>query len=434
MMLQALWGDLSRDELKKFGILSLISMLILGNYWTLRVMKNAIFGHFVEYRMYQPWAKVSSVVVIAILVMIYSKLVDTFSKEKLFYLLVMFFACWELGLAYCVANPTTIPLISGIPGRLTGWIAYVSIEAIPLMISLFWAIIASTTSTESAKRGYGLILFVTQIGTIGGSAFVVQYASILGIPLIVALSSSLLFLAPFLMKFYLRVIPGGESDGDRPVGRAKTGFIEGLVLLLSRPYVMGIFIVATMYQVIGTILEFQMNSLGKIVYPVAADFAAFHGKFGIGINLLALCFALFGTSFFMRKFGLRLCLIAFPTIVGAIVSALFLFKFIFHADSVSMMWALFFGMICVKGLNYALNGPSKEVLYIPTSTDVKFKSKGWIDLFGNRSTKGAGAGINILFKESLTRLFFFGSMISLGLVGIWIVIAALVGRKFERLL
>ena len=72
-------------------------------------------------------------------------------------------------------------------------------------------------------------------------------------------------------------------------------------------------------------------------------------------------------------------------------------------------------------------------MYIPTSPDIKYKAKGWIDLFGNRSTKGAGAGINIVFKESLTQLLFFGSIISLGLVGLWIFVAMFVGKKFEKL-
>ena len=57
---RALWGDLSKEEFKKFSFLGLILMVILGNYWMLRVMKNAVFKMFVDFRVYQPWAKVLS--------------------------------------------------------------------------------------------------------------------------------------------------------------------------------------------------------------------------------------------------------------------------------------------------------------------------------------------------------------------------------------
>ena len=60
---------------------------------------------------------------------------------------------------------------------------------------------------------------------------------------------------------------------------------------------------------------------------------------------------------------------------------------------IQLMWLSFGAVIIIKGLNYALNVPSKEVLYIPTSKDVKFKAKGWIDAFGNRTTKLLGATV-----------------------------------------
>ncbi len=41
-------------------------------------------------------------------------------------------------------------------------------------------------------------------------------------------------------------------------------------------------------------------------------------------------------------------------------------------------------MMCLKALSYSLNNPCKEMLYNPTSTDVKFKAKSWIDIFGQR--------------------------------------------------
>jgi ATP/ADP translocase len=37
------YPDLSKDEIKRFGLLSAIFTLIIGTYWILRLLKNTIF-------------------------------------------------------------------------------------------------------------------------------------------------------------------------------------------------------------------------------------------------------------------------------------------------------------------------------------------------------------------------------------------------------
>jgi AAA family ATP:ADP antiporter len=41
-------------------------------------------------------------------------------------------------------------------------------------------------------------------------------------------------------------------------------------------------------------------------------------------------------------------------------------------------------MMVIKGMSYALNNPTKEILYQMTSINIKFKCKSWIDTFGQR--------------------------------------------------
>ena len=40
--LRSIWGDLSNEELKKFGILSSIFFLILGAYYILKTSKDGV--------------------------------------------------------------------------------------------------------------------------------------------------------------------------------------------------------------------------------------------------------------------------------------------------------------------------------------------------------------------------------------------------------
>ena len=196
---------------------------------------------------------------------------------------------------------------------------------------------------------------------------------------------------------------------------------------------MGIFVVASFYEIMSTIVEYQMNWLATGVYgDGTAAFVKFTGYQALGINGIALLFAVIGTSFFMRKFGLKFCLIAFPSMIGLVVLNSFLLHTV-GTSSYILMWVLLGTSVAIKGFNYSLNKPTSEVMYIPTSKDVRFKSKGWIDMFGLRSTKGVGATVTKTFGYSFPILMLFGTVASLAVIIVWLFTARFVGNKFDEL-
>ena len=79
-----------------------------------------------------------------------------------------------------------------------------------------------------------------------------------------------------------------------------------------------------------------------------------------------------GTTFLLKKFRLRTILVFFHVCVLLIVVIIYL------------SWTLIFSHVClivVKTLRYEDNNPLREMLYIVTTTDAKFKSKSWFDVF-----------------------------------------------------
>ncbi len=443
-VLRALWGDMSSKEIKKFSLLACIITIILGNYWMLRVMKNPIFHDLVGME-FQPYAKMTSIIVVAFVILIYSKLVDVFEKHTLFYLFCSIYAVlfFFLGFATSHAEMFSLqessalyPYFTWIPGKFIGWLTYFSFESSSLLIILFWAFVASVTKAESAKKGYALIVMCIQIGTICGPAVVTNFSPKVGAPVLVAFGGVLVLIVPFLVKLYMVAVPSedAEEHNESEVAKKKpkTGFFEGLRLIATNPYVMGILVVSVVYEIIATILEFQMNMIAKDYFLSRDAFAVFQGKYGMSVNAISLIFALLGTSFFMRKFGLRFCLIVYPTVIAIVLFVLLGINFS-GATNPQIMWALFGSMVAVKGLSYALNNPTKEVMYIPTTKDIRYKAKGWIESFGGRSSKGIGATITASFAKNLPALLFVGTVISLGVVGVWLVVANMLGKKFNKL-
>lgn len=438
--LRALWGDLTTDEVGRFSILSAAFFTLIGSYWLLRSMKDAIFTLLVGYK-YQPIAKMISPFVIVLVVMFYSKLVDLLRRTTLFYVIAGFFGISFLAMSYFLTQPQLFTTTSSsfvgkvIPGNVLGWVIYFFIESFgSIVVALFWSFVASVMTAESAKRGYGMISAMAQVGQIVGAGLVTFTVRRVGQPALFAAGGIAVCILPFIIRRYASAYPE-ELKQEAPSAETKkpqTGVFEGLRLILSRPYLAGLFVVTTSYEIISTIVEYQLGMSILTANPDPSVLASIKGLQGVFTGLLAAAFSFFGTSYFMRNFGLKFCLMAFPMVVGVTL----LSSMAVYASGASMslvMWTFLAAVVIFKGFSYTLNNPSKEVMYIPTSKDVKFKAKSWIDAFGNRLTKLLGATVTNTFKHSLNSLVMYGSIISLGIVGFWIVAAAFVGNTFNRL-
>ncbi len=419
---RALWGDLTREEFKKFVLLSITLLFIVGTYWLLRPLKDALFMGIVG-KTYLPYAKIGSVIFLIPLILLYSKLVDIFEKHNLIYLITICYGMFFIAIAFLLMHPT-IGIANTMPHkyRILGWTIYLGIESfISIIVTLFWSFVSSVTETLSAKRGYALILAGAQLGAIVGPEFA-KHATTIGIPNLVLIAACGMFIVPVIILIFVKLQP---PVAKVPIHEPKpsTGLTEGLRLLFARPYLIGILGVATLNGIVSTIFEFQLNYMAKETYQTTERVAEFLGLYGQSINFLTLFLALIGTSFIIRKCGLTFSLAIYPIIVGISVCCIWRYP---------TLWMLFAAMVALKCLSYALNSPCKEIMYIPTSKDIRFKAKGWIDTFGDRSAKGIGGAVCIFFPV-MANLLYFGSIISLGIVGVWIIAAIYVGRTNHRL-
>lgn len=423
-----LWGGLQPVDRLKFGLLSLIFFCIIGSYWLLRTQKDAVFSSIVGLE-YQPQAKILSLLLIIPILLIYTKLVDMWSKNRLLMTFSVGFALSFVFVAIFLQHPTIgLPNTVASSDRIFGWFVYVFIETFgSIMPGLFWAFVNSSVSTDIAKKGYPLIIAGAQLGSILGSYMSWESEYFGNAMLFNVGGASILAIVPAVMA-YLWMVPANQQvsldGGKEGSSKGKTGMFEGLKILLTRPYVLGIFALATLYEVVATILDFQMKVLAKGIFPTTEQFASFNGLYGVMTNALALLFAVVGTRYFIEHYGLRFCLILFPVLTGAVVSFVYMYRVFFVVTAAVMI---------IKALSYALNNPAKEMMYLPTSKDVKFKAKGWIDMFGSRSSKAAGSGVNWFLQIFTNDIMLYGTLMSLGVVGVWFLAATYVGNTFNRL-
>ncbi len=443
-----LYGDFSREELKKFLLLAVIFGFTIGVYWLLRPLKDGVFCNIVGASNI-PYAKWLSLVIIFPLVMVYSKLVDKFPRHKVFYALCAIYGLLAFAFAYLLHNPVlglanvqpfTLPNgkiethhVLAI-GRLIGWAWYVFIESFgSLMVALFWSFAADTTTPESAKKGYGIIAMGAQAGGIVGPLAVATYAKQYG-PVPMAFAAGLgIFGIALMIKYFMSVIPKDQLVGyeakhetatQKKHEKEETGFMEGLKLMLSQPYLLAIFAVISLYEIVVTVFDYQLKSMASESLSGAGALSAYLGEYGVWTNGLSLICLLLGINTIGRKLGLTVSLVLLPILIAGFVAAIWMSP---------TLQVAFWVMVLSKAINYALNQPSKEQLYIPTTKDTKYKAKAWTEMFGSRSSKAAGSGINVLNRFMDPSMFIaMSSLISFGLIGLWIMCALYLGRTHKK--
>jgi ATP:ADP antiporter, AAA family len=426
-----LWGDLSKDELKKFGLLGILFAIAVGVYWSLRPMKNALFDDLVGMS-FLPYAKMLSVAVFSMIILLYGKINDMFQRTKLFFVICSFFSVLFTLAGFAYSYPALSPYlhIPLIPGNILGWASYFAIESFGgiIIAALFWAFVTSITETASAKKGFPIIVLVGQIGNFLGATFVEKFVQALGFTIVLYIISAAIMLIPLLVWLTLETTPDEfllNDARDEGIKKKKVGAFEGIRLIFSHGYLMGVMVIATVYEVVGTIIDFQFQMLASRVYSKEA-LAAYMANFAKINAFITLLMVLVGTSFFIRKLGARISLLGYPLVAGLAVLLIF-FK--------PSLGTFFVAMIAVKAFSYALNNPVKELLYLPTSHDVKFKAKSFIDALGQKSAKATGSAINLsLIGGGLSNLLTYGSLISMGIVGVWIVVAIGLGHRYDKLI
>jgi len=234
-----------------------------------------------------------------------------------------------------------------------------------------------------------------------------------------------------------------EQDHQEQKQKSKSG----LHLVLRHNYLLCILGVSCLYEIALTCIDYEMKLLGLARFQNDAigstfdgqplpkegiNFKTFMGRYGQFTNVLSLLLSFFIFPWMMNKYGVRKTLWVFPTLLITITVLIFTFITPENNDHRSVVWILFCFMAMLKAMTYSINDPVKEILYIPTSPEIKVKGKFWIDVVGARCAKAIGSGITN-YAGNAERLIQFGRLPSiLSSIGL-LYLSIKVGEKFECL-
>jgi AAA family ATP:ADP antiporter len=89
-------------------------------------------------------------------------------------------------------------------------------------------------------------------------------------------------------------------------------------------------------------------------------------------------------------------------------------------------------LVGLRSFNYALNHPTREILYIPTTKAIKFKAKTWTDAFGSRIAKSFGSIFNFSLKSFSPTVVLVSSLgLICSLSFFWVIIVYFLGKTLQ---
>ena len=417
---------IEKHEMPKFLWSSLLMMLTIYVYSILRGTKDAMLISKMGAELISTvklWGVTTSAV---LFMLIYTKLVDVFSRTKLYHIINAFFMGFFIIFLFLLYPnldslcPDTSGLIESMPYlkyffmMISGWpytLFYIFSELWgSVMLSLmFWQLANQITAMPEAKRFYPLFGFFAQFGL--GMAGVLSSSLsklntgwdtsltyIIGTVIVagILISISIEALGKIVGKDAINgVIKAGSKK------KVKMSFKESLKYIMSSKYIGLITLLILCYGVSINLVEGLWKKSMNIYLPDPNAYIEFNGYIQTA-TAIATAIAMLGGSYLLRVISWRTAAILTPIII--LLTGIPFFIFMVMRDSLEPMLliygssaiaaAVIFGAvqnILSKATKYSFFDPTKEMSYIPLDDELRSKGKAAADVIGGRLGKSGGA-------------------------------------------
>lgn len=421
----------------KIVLLSFYFFFVFGAYTLLKDLKDSIFMITVGTK-YIPQVKIISLFIMIPLVMIYAYLSMKISRKNLLILYSSVYGLGALLMSWFLMHPTIgLQNIASDPWRIFGWISYLFLEgASPFLVSLSWSFLSSISFPSDVKKTY---LIMTIMSKIGGAFFALiawmfsshyytfglYYSDVVMYSFLMRVAGIGILCLPIILLIMYAVLPGelliGYNREGEKQGKHKEVF--GLTMLIKNSYVIAIFGMVFFWEIVNFIFNNLRLNVAFQCAESIGQISSYLFQSTMLMHIIGMIFVLFGTTFFVHKFGERITLLLIPILTGMTI-----FIFIFsHNPFLINVFYPFLGAV-----NYSLSRPIRESLFIVTSKKIQFSTKQWIDSFGQKFSKSCGSLYTLLVNYIPHALVYNFQIIFFAIIFcLWTLLAWRLGKQWE---
>jgi len=381
----------------------------------------------------------------------YSKVANKISKHKLVVGVSLFFA----------SHLVVFWLLSHTPVRNhLGLVFFTWVGVFNMMVvAQFWSFANDVYTQEQGKRLFAIVGIGASLGSAVG-AYVTKFlkdAIGLGVFELLLVAGGALVLCAFLThSVYLREKrhTARSAHGPAKAGKEREKNEEtladtgegGFTLVRKNKYLLLLAAFSLVFTVVDTNGEFMLSTLvaGRAKSAAAAQhvpgseierftegfIASYYGGFYLWVNLIGLSIQTFLVSRIVKLGGLKLAFFIYPVVaLGSSLNNV-LTPVLFGVDRLTAFRPT---KTTENAVDYSLNNTVRNMLWLPTSTEIKYKAKQAVDTFFIRMGDVVSALLVFVFSATMALPVQTFSMINIVLIVFWLLIAVGIVRENARL-
>jgi len=416
-----LFAEVRAGEGATVLLLALNVFLLLTTYYLIKPVREALIleGGGAELKAY---TTAGQAFLLLFAVPAYARLASHFPRRTLIDVVTVFFAACLVGF-WLLAK-------AGIPYLGVAFFLWVGIFNL-MVIAQFWSFANDVYTPERGKRLFAIVAFGASFGAVAGSWVANRLIRAVGVEEMLVVSAALL-LVSLLLTHAVDDRERGAARGGAPAPVEPLAAGGAFRLVTGSRYLLLIAILMALLNWVNTTGEYV---LGRVVAAEAARhlgdgmserdwIGAFYADFFLYVNLAGVLLQLFLVSRILKYLGVRVAILVLPLIALGAYTLL-----AFWPVLAAVRWA----KTAENATDYSLQNTVRNVLFLPTTREEKYKAKQAIDTFFVRAGDLLSAALVWVGTVPLTLATRDFARVNLVLVAAWIVVAVAIGREYRRM-
>ena len=285
-----------------------------------------------------------------------------------------------------------------------------------LLISQFWTLANDIYDARHAKRLFGFIGGGASLGGATGAAITATVVNRVGTNNLLLVGAAVMLACLALVVAIVRREERAGASGT--VAEAEgVGATEAIGLLRKSRHLQLIAIIIGCAAMGGAIIEQQLNMAAEARLGQDADgITQFLAQVTVYLSLIGFVVQIALTSQIHRLLGIGFALLILPVGLGTTAVVM-----LFNAG----LWAPASARVLDTSLRYTVDKTTREILFLPLPTSIKYRAKAFVDVTMDRFAKALGAllvlvlikpwGFNLTWQQL--------SYASLTLTAAWVLMA-----------
>ena len=308
-----------------------------------------------------------------------------------------------------------------------------------MIIAQFWSFANDIYTPEQGKRLFVLLAFGASLGGVCGPMLASLLLDLVGVYNLLLVSAGILLLSLLLTNYIMSAVESkpinqhAEAETPEEPEMGKDGALK---VVFQNKYLLMIAFLILIINFVNTTGEYI---LGRGVQEAAAAIAAspgapegadkafigkFYADFFTLVGFVGLILQLVVVSRILKYFGVKFAIMTLPVIALGTYLSIAIFP---------ILAVIRWGKTAENATDYSLNNTVRQILFLPTTKEEKYKAKVAIDSFFVRAGDVLSAGLVFVGVTWLSLNLQNFAAVCLGLVVVWLFLAFWVGKENKKL-